>query len=158
MAECMVIDASVAAKWFLEDELERDVDLAKRVLGTGLDGILELHAPQIFLYEVCGLLTKACLTRRPQGRGARLEKRDAINHVHRLFDMPVQIHGTTLDEAVEALEMAVVYHKTHADMTYVRLARRLNCQWCTADERFFTVIPSDLPSQHVVRLSELRRS
>jgi predicted nucleic acid-binding protein len=137
MTERMVIDASVAAKWFLD---------------------LELHAPQVFRPEVCSLLTKACLTRvQPRG-DARLRKQNAINDVQDLFRFPIEIHETTVDNAVEALEIAVTYHKLYNDMTYLCLAQRLDCPWCTADEKFFKAIPPGFPSQHVLRLSSLRKT
>ena len=42
MAERVVVDSSVAVKWFLRDELEEDVDLAAEILAAFLAGeILE---------------------------------------------------------------------------------------------------------------------
>ncbi len=156
ITDSIVIDASVAAKWFLKDELEDDVDQAEYLLQALSEGVVELHAPQIFRYEICGLLTRACLTRHPQGGRTRLGKQDAIDSIHDIFDLPIEIHDITTDECVEALDMAVDYHKTHADIVYVQLARRLDCQWCTADEKFFRVMPADFLSRHVMPLSALR--
>ena len=120
MPERLVIDASVAAKWFLKDPSEADVDLADDILSAFLAGDIELHAPRILSYELCGLLAKACA---PQGRrGARrLSKEKAIAAVQEFFGLPIQISEATMEEGVEALEMAVDYAKRHYDMIYLPL-------------------------------------
>ena len=55
--ERFVLDASVAAKWFLDDE--EFIDLARSFLERFLKGEIEFFAPTIIKYEVGHLLTKA---------------------------------------------------------------------------------------------------
>ncbi len=59
MADRYVIDASVAAKWFLKDSFEDHVDLAEGILVDVLAGDIVLHAPRLMTYEVSRLLWKA---------------------------------------------------------------------------------------------------
>lgn len=135
MPNRLVIDTSVAVKWFLKDPIEDDTDLADDILVALLADDLELHAPRIFTYEVSGVLTKACKTRGPGTNRPRLAVQHAIDCVRELFGLPIHVSEPTEHEAIEALQMAVDYSKTHDDMTFLRLANIRDCQWCTADTR-----------------------
>ena len=157
MAERAIVDASVAVKWFLKDGLETDSDLAEEVLVALLAGDIELFAPDIIVYEVCGVLTRACLTRSPGVSTPRITKGDAAQCVRDFLSLPIQLINLRVDELVQALEMAVDFNKTHWDMTYVGLADRLKCQWLTADEKFLSALPAGFPIHLVLRLSDLRQ-
>ncbi len=154
LPERLVIDASVAAKWFLKDAIESDVDLASDILLACLADEVELHAPQILPYEVCGLLARAC--GQIKGNPPRLDKTRAVEFARAFFQIPIQISAAIEDECIAAVGMAVDYGKGSYDMTYIRLAETLNCQWCTADEQVIRVVPSGFPLQHVLLLSTLR--
>lgn len=156
MAERMVIDASVAAKWFLQDDLEQDTDLADDILLAFLSDDLELHAPRIFTYEVCGLLTRACQGPLRGTNRSRLTKDQALNCAHELFGLSIRYAEPTEEEACEALDIAVDHSKKLYDMTYVRLAERLDCQWCTADQKADEAVPPSFPHHRVLHLADLR--
>lgn len=157
MADRVVLDASVAVKWFLKDSLETDTDLADDILVAMLAGDLEVHAPRISCYEVGGVLTRACLTKDPVSKTPRISKADAVQCLRDFLDLPIEMHDTSPDQAARALEMAVDYNKTHWDMIYVHLAQQLGCQWLTADEKFFQAMPAGFPVHLVLRLSSLRQ-
>ena len=152
----MVVDASVALKWFLKDELEDDVDLANEVLFDALSGNLQLHGPDIFFHEVDGGLTRACLTRTHRGSPPRMNIQSALDALETLAAYPIQIHTSTLAHRQEVLNMAVHYAKGNYDMIYLHLAEQLNCQWCMADERFLLSVRPGFPRHHVLLLSSLR--
>lgn len=152
----MVIDASVAAKWFLRDTLETDADLAEDVLVAILADEVEAHAPRVFTYEVCGALTKACGRSSSNGGHSRLTKEVAMQCVHELFGLPIQISEASEDEGAEALAMAIDYSKAYYDMVYLRLAERLGCQWCTADQKVTEAYPPMYPRNRIRLLSSLR--
>jgi len=158
MAERAVVDASVVVKWFLRDGSETDCDLADEVLAALLARDVELYAPEILVYEVCGVLTRACLTRLPGLSTSRITKNDAAQCVRDLISLPIQIMHLDADALVRALELAVDFSKTHWDMSYVGLANRLGCQWLTADEKFLAAIRAGFPAHLVVRLSDLRQT
>lgn len=153
MPEHTVIDSSVAAKWFLEDE--DDVDLANDIFAAFLVGDIELHAPYLFSYEVCSLLAKACAPRGKGGR-SRISKENAVMCVQRFFDLPIQLYKVTEEECLKALEMTIDCSKGYYDMAYVGLAEKLSCQWCTADEKVLQSVPKNFPSCCVLLLSTLR--
>lgn len=154
MNDRMVIDSGVAAKWFLSGEA--DADLAADLLEAMLVNDLELHAPQLFIYEVANILSKVCRRSLLRSERTRLTKTQALRALEKLFRLPVQLAEPTEQESVEALELSVEYSKSHYDSTYIRLARELGCLWCTADERILKHTPSDFPSHHVVMLRTLR--
>lgn len=156
MANCVVLDASVAVKWFLKDSLETNSDLAEDILVAMLAGDLEVHAPRICCYEVGGVLTRACLTRDPVSKTARISKADAVQCLRDFLELPIELHDTSPDDAARALEMAVDFNKTHWDMIYVHLAEQLGGQWLTADEKFFQAVAAGFPLHLVMRLSSLR--
>lgn len=87
MAERLVVDACVAAKWFLNDE--DDVDLAENILACFLVGDIELYAPRSFTYEVCGLISKACRLRTTTG--PRISRDDAVDAVKRFSQILLNI-------------------------------------------------------------------
>ncbi|WP_165227395.1 type II toxin-antitoxin system VapC family toxin [Aquisphaera insulae] len=153
MADRLVIDASVAAKWFLDDEL--DVDLAEEILLRFLQGSLDLHAPRIFRYEVRALLAKACGSRKASGE-RRLSKEDGEEAVKKLFKLDIPLSDETEDGAASTLDMCVSFSKTFKDMSYLRLAIDLDCRFCTSDRRVRESVPATFPTDRVVLLSELR--
>ena len=153
MADRLVVDASVAAKWFLNDE--KDVDLAEEILANFLAGNLELHAPRVFSYEVCALLAKACGTITLSG-DRRLSKSDGLEAVRHLFALDINRTDLTEPAAVKSLEMSVDCSKTFKDMSYIDLSISLQCQWCTADDKVLKGIPATYPKNNVLLLSTLR--
>ena len=154
--ERLVVDSSVAVKWFLKDKLEADVDLANEILFQYLSGALELHAPSIFHHEVDGALTRACLTRFERGGPPRMTVENALAALETLGSYPITIHTPTLEERQQILNMAVDYSKGNYDMLYIWLAEQLDCQWCTADDRFLISIREGFPIHRVLLLSSLR--
>jgi predicted nucleic acid-binding protein len=156
MADQMVIDANVGAKWFLKDET--DVDVADGILAALLADDLELHVPRVFTYEVCALLAKACGTRHTTTKTPRLAKDLAIQCVVRLFALPIQFAEPSVEEGTDSLGMSVDFSQTFKDMTYLRLAERLDCQFCTADTKILKANPPAFPTHRVVLLSALAQS
>ncbi|MEW6743090.1 MAG: type II toxin-antitoxin system VapC family toxin [Planctomycetota bacterium] len=167
-AKRMVIDACVAAKWFLGDEA--DADVALDVYVAFLAGELDLHAPRLFIYEFAHVLSKACLTRKRGAREFRLDWETALECVATLFalladgsakrtnEAKITMSDANKEEACEALKMAVRFSRLHGDMVYLRLAEVLDCQWCTADEKVLSGgIPPGFPEQRIVLLSSMRQ-
>ena len=156
MAERFVLDASVAAKWFLKDE--PDVDLAEELLNRILTGDLEAHVPHLFLYEVPGLLAQACGSRNPETRQPRFTKSQALDALADFFGVSLSVHQVDVHGASRALELAVDCSKRFKDMSYVNLAVSLDCEWCTADEKVLRGDAPIFPSDRVVLLSSLRET
>ncbi len=157
MAERLVIDACVAVKWFLRDEPEEENDLADEILEALLSSDIELHAPRVLKYEVCSALTKACKTRL-RSNGNRIGMEQAVQCIQSIFQLHIRIAEASEVVGVEALRMAVEFSKTHFDMTYVHLAERLDCRWCTIDRKSDLAVPPTFPHNRIVFLDELRAS
>jgi predicted nucleic acid-binding protein len=155
MADHLVLDASVAAKWFLKDRQETYTEQADELLLRLLADDVELYAPRVIHYEVCQLLNIASRQRDPDTGTFRLGKDKAVESAREFFALPVYIVDTTEQEHTGALEMAVDYRRGHADMTYIQLAERLDCQWCTAEDRVLRSVPDTFPSNRVLLLSTL---
>lgn len=155
MASLTVLDASVAAKWFLKDELETHIEEAEELLLRLLAEDIELYAPRVIYYEVCQLLNRACRQPVPSTGASRLSKEKAIQSAQEFLALPIRILDTTQEEYIEALEVAVDSSKGHADMTYIKLAERLGCRWCTGDNRVLNNVSTSFPSHRVLLLSTL---
>lgn len=150
----MVIDSGVAAKWFLNDEL--DADLATDLLQAMLADDLELHAPRLFIYEVANVLSKVCRQSQLRSQPTRLTKPLALRALEKLFQLPIQLAEPSQRESCEALELSVDYSKSQYDSTYIRLADQLDSVWCTADEKVLRHLPPGFPTHRVVALRTLR--
>ncbi len=149
MDERLVVDASVAAKWFLVED-EQDVELARQLRRVCMAGETELHAPAVFGCEVGHLLLSASRRRPP-----RIEEDRAVEGVRELFAVPIRIHPLAEQDAEEAMRMAIRFSKTFYDMTYLVLARKLDCKLCTADERVAGATDAGFPSDRIIVLSDL---
>lgn len=121
----MVLDASVAAKWFLpEDGTEEALEL--------LESGPELLAPHLIRLEVA-----AAITRRV--RMGELAAADARRRCERWFRHLEQGVLTLLPEEdllSEALDLALGLKHTLQDCLYLAAARRNNVPLLTADRTF----------------------
>lgn len=140
MTSDVVIDASVALKWFLD---EPGSDEARRL------SLLKLHAPALLLAE-CGnvlwLKTKA---------GDYSEK-DAHSILRALSGSPVSI-APDHSLARPALELAVKLGHPIYDCMYLALSRELCVPCVTADMRFIKCVrAAAIDGVEVLALSETR--
>ena len=154
MVDRFVLDASVAAKWFLRDPLEDHLEAASRVLLDLLDRTIELHAPRILSYEVGRLLWKACMT--PAARSVettRLDAEAARGFLETLFDLPLRFASATVAEATGTLERSLRFRKNYYDMAYLGLAEKLDCRVLTADEKVVRSAPPDFPRERFLMVA-----
>jgi len=155
MPEKLVVDASVAVKWFLPaDGSESDLGQANEVLTAFLAGELELHAPRLMTYEACRVFWKACLTPGPGPDKKRLALKDAQACAETLFKLPIRFAAPTVDEAVGAIEAGVRYYKNFYDMAYLKLAEELDCRVITADAKLLQGAPQAFPSKRFLLLRD----
>ena len=117
----LVVDASVAVKWFVEEDQS---DLAALVLA----GDDPLHAPRLLASEVSSALWRKAL------RG-EMELGNARTGMASLARMPITWHA---DEtlAAECLRLAAAFDRSVYDCLYLALAYRLGARLVTADLRF----------------------
>lgn len=143
--DLFVLDASVAAKWYLNDE--DHTEEAEIYLLRLMTGEVEFHAPRILQYEIGHLLAKA---QRQLGRGISAA---AVEEAYRTF-CALPIHYHDLDDAIrtDALKFANRYHRGFYDSCYVCLALTLGCHWLTSERRYGGKLPPGFPAGVVLAL------
>lgn len=117
----MIIDASVAVKWFFEEE---DSALARDLVGRE-----SLRAPPLFLLEVGNAIWKKAR------KGQLHDLTDAVAR-HAELASVVEIVPDTADLAPRALEIALSLEHAIYDCMYVALAEAERDVVVTADGRF----------------------
>lgn len=120
----MVVDASVAAKWFIPEE---DGDKASRILREYANGKIELYALGLLTHEV------ANVTRyRPDvGDGA------LAANIESLFKLQLSLIPPPPDAVVEAAAKAKALNLSLYDACCVAVAEALAANLVTADEKLY---------------------
>lgn len=139
----VVVDASVAVKWFLP---EPDADAARALLS----GEHRLLGPDLLWIEVVAVLWKIAR------RGA-LTAEEAQQIARDVAAFPVEI-VESLPLLASAAEIAIRTDRTLYDCVYIALAAAENAVVVTADERLVNALSATPWSAHVVRLAEFAKS
>lgn len=120
----IVIDTSIAFKWFNQDEA--DFALALRLLEDHLSGKNPIFAPDLLLYELTNAWsTKTGLTAEKIDKNLRLLEKFRLNLV------PINFQLCRLSS-----KMAKKYRVSVYDAVYAVLAQEKKCSLLTADEKF----------------------
>ena len=132
-----VLDASVAAKWFLPPVGEPLAEESLGLLEGYSRGKLQLFVPDLFWSEMGNVLWKATRLGRIPARSA--EK--AIGSLLKL-NIPTSPSGPLLSTA---FDIAVGFERSVYDAIYVALAVLSNRLLVTADERLATTLAAHFP-------------
>lgn len=122
-----VVDASVAIKWFSEEE---NTDKAIEIRNKFFKGICEIAAPDLILYEVSNALRF----------NPNFNEDDVIEAVNSLFDMGISIIVPTPRVVKSSINMAFRYKTTIYDAFYVALANEIGFKFVTADSKLYQKI------------------
>lgn len=124
----IVVDASVAVKWFLhENPDEPHADIALRLLEQVALGFLPMVQPSHFVAEVAAVL-------------ARLQPLEANNNLMDLLDIRFQI-DTGIEIYATALDLAVRYQHHLFDTLYHAVALHSpGAVLITADEPYYSKV------------------
>jgi predicted nucleic acid-binding protein len=119
----LVLDASLALQWFLEDEADRKYSLAV------LASLSEKHAlvPMLWFYEVGNGLLMAYRRKR-----IALDQIDGF--LMRLKALPIQVAQQTPAEILELPALAQVRGLTNYDAAYLAVAKRFGVPLATTDK------------------------
>lgn len=130
----VVIDASVAVKWFLP---EIHAEAAWRYL----DDDFERVAPDL-LYAECGNVIWK------RARRSELSEEQVDKALRALYTVPIESHpsGRLLESAYQA---ARALDRTVYDALYLVLAREQNCPLITADRRFYEAVATSPLASHI---------
>lgn len=133
---CAVLDASVAAKWFLSqrEPLTRE---ASRLLQEYDRGRLVLVVPDIFWAEIANLFRKAAR----QARCTETSARYALESLRAKHFRTV----SSLDLIDSAVSLALIHERSTYGCIYIALALTSGCEFVTADERLANAVAARLP-------------
>jgi predicted nucleic acid-binding protein len=130
----IVIDASLALKWELNDEEFVENAVAVRDASL-LIGQVRLIAPSLFVYEVINGITVAA-------RRLRFNPSRGSQMLQRLFSVGVSLR--TPDPA-RTYEIATRFQISAYDAAYVALAESAEAELWTADNPLFRAVSGSLP-------------
>jgi len=121
-AEMLVVDASVAVKWFLEDG-ESGVDTAAALLADHAAGRCALVAPALLAHEVLGVFAR------------RLPQEAQAEAIEALYDVGIRLIAPTRELSLASAELIAKRQLSAFDSGYAALASALDCPLATADRR-----------------------
>lgn len=126
MSDFVVVDASIAFKWLVEEEYS---DKATALARFWDDNGMQLAAPSIMPFEVANALHRRVV------RGD-LALEVALELMQRLISLGIELHQTP-NIHYRALELASLLDQGAVyDAHYLSLAETLNCEMWTADQKF----------------------
>jgi predicted nucleic acid-binding protein len=135
-----VIDAGVAAKWFIE---EPDSEQAKKLLTNYFRWIDDLIAPDLIIAEVANVFWK----RAARGDLTAKEAKDSLTD---LLSLNVPLISSAL-LASKALLLAQDHQRSVYDCLYLTLALERGCNCITSDERLHNAIGQVFPQLILLR-------
>lgn len=133
-----VLDASVAAKWFLPPEQEALGEKASDLFKEQTAGRLRFIVPELFWTEMGNVLWKAARVNRMSRSAAE-----------RAFASLLKLQFPTLSSTTEVLDkafrIALRFERTFYDSVYLALAETSGWPLITADERLANAVAAYLP-------------
>lgn len=133
----LVVDASVAAKWFLSPTHEALVEEALDLLRRYSEGGIRFVVPDLFWAEFANVLWKAVRQKRCTQAMATTALADMRDR-----NFPSVPSWTLLEDA---FHIANIFDRSVYDCFYVALAKQAQGQFVTADERLANALAAHLP-------------
>lgn len=131
----LVVDSSVAIKWFIPEPYSTE---ARRILDSYKTGALSFLAPDLINAEFGNIVWKKHLF-----QGLDATDAQAIIDEFRKITFSLTSTAALLDEAYR---LAATHSRTVYDMLYLALSIRESCKFVTADERMVNAIGSLFPN------------
>ena len=119
-----VVDASVAAKWFVPEAYTGE---AQRLL----DNEDDLLAPELILHEIANVMLK-------RFRRDEMSEERARGAVAMLPFLVRSVSSATVSRF--SMDIAVRYHRSSYDAVYVALAHEHGCALVTADRKLYRAL------------------
>jgi len=139
-----VVDASVAARFLLVEELSEKAEL---LLESFRDGAVELRAPELVKYEVGNTLWKAAKQRLMNAN----EASERFSYFLRLRLGSIELDD---QECKEALAWGVRNDATYYDSVYVKASEKAGATLLTADETLYEKASKEVPTLHLRNLGK----
>ncbi|MGB9177770.1 MAG: type II toxin-antitoxin system VapC family toxin [Pyrinomonadaceae bacterium] len=131
----LVVDSSVAVKWFVVEPYSTE---ARRILDAYQSGTISFLAPDLINAEFGNIIWKKHIF---QGLAAS-DAQDILEKFRQL-----QFAFTPTAELLdEAYKIAVIHHRTVYDSLFLALSIRETCQFVTADEKLANAVSAAFPT------------
>lgn len=131
----LVVDSSVAVKWFVSEPYSTE---AQRIPDAYQNGTIAFLAPDPINAEFGNIVWKKHIF---QGMAVS-DARDVVDKFRRLeFNLT-----PTADLLLDAYKIAVANRRTVYDALYLALSVRENCQCVTADEKLVNAVGPTFPN------------
>jgi predicted nucleic acid-binding protein len=138
----VVVDASVAAKWFIAEDNADEALLL-------LDKPFDLHAPDLLYLEFDNILCKLI-------RRGLLSEEEGFDMRDRIQAFPIQPYSSqSLRE--KAFQIAIGTRRGVYDCVYLALAELLEGCMVTADRRFFLALQDSPLEDYVLWIEDLAK-
>jgi predicted nucleic acid-binding protein len=137
-----VVDASVVAKWFIN---EPDSHQALILHDQHISGKIELHAPSLMVYEVLNALLYSKVF-----SSIELEQLAKA-----LLNYRVVLHSLNENLAKNMTQLAHSTNTTIYDAAYVALAEEIGCKFYTADVKLIQKIKKAVDKAQVFSIEKL---
>jgi predicted nucleic acid-binding protein len=137
----IVVDSGIVVKWFIQEE---DSDIAQPILDEYKIENLSFLAPNLIYAEFGNIIWKKVIFK-------NLDANDAAFAVQEFKKISFTLTPITL-LFDEAYKIAVQYKRTFYDSLYLALSVRENCEFVTADEKFYNSVRSSFPK--IILLSD----
>jgi predicted nucleic acid-binding protein len=121
----LVIDASVALKWYLTDEEWGQA--AFSLLEHHVTGRIALHGPTILTYEVLNALLVA-------ERMGRIAQETTEKAFEGFIELEIELSDPFVDYP-DIISLARSFHRSIYDASYMSLARNRHIDFVTGDKR-----------------------
>lgn len=128
--QTVVVDASVALKWWLRDE--DSTAEADQVQTDFLCGNLSLVTPSLFDYEIVNTLKMAVVRN-------RIDEAYALSAIADLIAYDIERHDMRSLQPL-AFQLACRYQRSVYDAAYLALAQTLGFDFYTGDKRLFNAV------------------
>ncbi|HEV2118689.1 MAG TPA: type II toxin-antitoxin system VapC family toxin [Candidatus Bathyarchaeia archaeon] len=128
----LIVDASTATEWFVEETDSEKADLLKKAHETGR---LQIAAPDLLVYEVSNALVYH----------PRLTTEDLAQSIVRLLELDLDLIPPRAEFAVETAKIARKYAVSAYDASYIALADIVGTNCVTADEKLYRKLHGKKP-------------
>jgi len=125
----VVVDASVVARWYVQEEWH---DIALKVRADYEKGLIDLLAPYLLIYEVSNSLRQS----------PDLNASDVSDSVKSLIDMQIDTRLLTKEEIEKIAMLAFEYNISIYDAVYFALSRSLGINFLTGDVKLYRKLGS----------------
>jgi len=133
----VVVDASVVARWYVEEEWS---DIALKVRADYEKGLIDLIVPYLLIYEVSNSLRQS----------PDLNASDTSDSVISLIDMQLHTQILTKEEIEKIVILAFEFNISIYDAVYFALSQSLGVNFLTGDVKLY----KKLGSKQTILLSE----